>query len=114
MDASWFDPEKLAWLPGTAFGCLGGLLGALAGILAPQGKARRLVLGAWIAMMVASWCLLALGLLAMAIGQPRGVWYGLFLPGLQGSIILPVLYPILRKRYREAEARKMEAEDLGF
>ena len=84
------------------------------GILAPQGKARRLVLGAWIALMVVSWCFLAMGVVAMAVGQPRGVWYGLIVPGLQGSIILSILYPILRKRYRQAEARKIEAEDLGF
>lgn len=111
MNDPWFDPNRWAWLPGTLLGVVGGLWGSLAGIFAPQGKARSLVLGFGGLLETLSIGLLAAGVLALLIGQPYGVWYGLGLAGLIGSLVIPPNLFMVRKRYREAEERRMQAED---
>lgn len=113
MNAPWFDPNLFAWIPGTLLGVVGGTLGALAGTLAPRGKARAAVLGFHAAAIAGSFALLVCGLVALLTGQPYGIWYGFGLPGLLGLIIFGSLYPVVRQRYREAEARKLGAADLG-
>jgi CHASE2 domain-containing sensor protein len=109
----WFDPNLYGWIPGTLLGVVGGTLGAVTGTLAPRGKAQRLVLGLYMAVIVACACLLAVGLVALLTGQPYGVWYGLGFPGLLGVIIVGALFPVVRQRYREAEARRLAAGDLA-
>ena len=42
MSEPWFDPNRYAWIPGTALGVLGGILGSMAGVLAPRGRAKGL------------------------------------------------------------------------
>jgi uncharacterized membrane protein len=112
MNEPWFDPIRWSWLPGTLLGVLGGLWGSLAGTLAPRGKARPLVLGLGWLLFVASLVLLAAGLTALVSGQPYSVWYGLGLAGLVGTLVIAPLLPIARKRYRQAEERRMQAEDV--
>jgi hypothetical protein len=113
MSQPWFDANLWAWIPGTVYGCLGGLWGALGGTLAPQGKARALVLGlGWLLLLTAAG-LLAAAVVALVDGQPYGVWYGLGLPGVLGVAVLGPLFPLARLRYRQAEERRMQAEDLG-
>ncbi len=111
MNEPWFDPNRWAWLPGTFFGCLGGLWGGLGGVLASQGKARRLVVGFGELLQWLSVVLLAAAVIALCTGQPYGVWYFLGLPGLIGTCVIGPLLPLVRKRYREAEERRMQAED---
>lgn len=108
----WFDPNAWAWLPGTLFGCLGGLWGSCAGVLAPRGKARGFVLGFGGLLVVVSVVFLAAAVVAYLGGQPYGIWFGLGLPGLQGVVLLPILMPIVLLRYRQAEERRMTAQDL--
>lgn len=110
---AWFDPNLYAWIPGTLLGAVGGTLGAVAGTLAPRGKARGLVLGLFAAAALASFALLVIGLVALLIGQPYGVWYGFGLPGLLGTVLFSVLYPVVRSRYLEAETRRLQAADLS-
>jgi tellurite resistance protein TehA-like permease len=112
MTEPWFDENYWAWLPGTVLGCLGGLWGALGGVLAPQGKAKRLVFGFGLLLVGLSSASLVAGLVALTVGQPYGVWYGLLLPG-DAVFIIGALFPVVRRRYREAEARRMQAEDFN-
>ena len=112
MTPPWFDPNAWAWLPGTAFGCLAGLWGACAGTLAPRGKARGFVLGFGVLLMVAAAIFLVAAIVAYFVGQPYGIWFGLGLPGLQGVVLLPALFPLVLLRYRQAEERRMAARDL--
>jgi Flp pilus assembly protein TadB len=112
MNAVWFDPNLYAWIPGAALGILGGVYGTLVGMLAPQGKARGLVLGLHGLILVASVVLLVAGIVALAAGQPYGVWYGLGLAGLLGVVIFGTLLPVVLNAYRMAERRKMSAQDL--
>lgn len=97
---------------GSVIGVLGGTLGMLAGVLAPRGKGRRLVYAAFFTGIAAGTVLLAAGLFALLRGQPYHVWYPLVLGGGILTLVLGALLPVLRVRYRQAEAYRMEAEDL--
>ena len=112
MNEPWFDANLYAWIPGTSVGIIGGVLGSLAGVFAPRGRAKSLVLSGHLLMIVVSAILLIAGVVAFVQGQPYGVWYGLGLPGLIGMIVFGALYPVVLKRYREAEARRLTALDL--
>lgn len=56
--------------------------------------------------------LLIAGTVALIQGQPYGVWYGLGLPGFLGIAIFGALLPVLLKRYRGAEERRLVAQDI--
>lgn len=112
MSDPWFS-EYLAWLPGTVLGCMAGLFGGLAGCCAPRGKAKGLVLnGLWV-LLIISVILLAAGGAALIVGQPYAVWYGLGLAGMIGTLVIGFNLPMIIRVYRQAEMRKMEAQDLG-
>lgn len=113
MTEPWFDPNRYAWVFGTALGVLGGLLGSLAGSLAPRGKAKPLVMGLFLVTMAACAVMLVAGVVGFFQGQPYGVWYGLGLPGVIGLLVLGGLLPVVQTRYREAEQRRLSATDLG-
>ena len=112
MTQPWFDENMYAWIPGTALGCLGGLWGGVVGTLAPRGRARGFVLGFTWALLLGSAVLLGLGVVALASGQPYGVWYGLGLPGLIGLMVIGANTFTVYSVYRAAEARKLAARDL--
>lgn len=113
MNDLWFEPNRWAWLPGTLLGSLGGLWGALMGSLEPQGKARGLVFGLGWALAVAAAVLLVAGVVAYRDGQPYGIWYGLGFPGVLVGGLMLMFLPMARLRYREAEQRRMQAQDIG-
>ncbi len=113
MVEPWFDPMKFGAFDGGVggglLGSLGGVLGAVAGKLAPQGKARGLVMGAFTAFTLIGIVNLVFGIYAVATGQPYGIWYPLVLIGFLLTVLFTALKPVVRKRYDEAEARRMEA-----
>jgi hypothetical protein len=113
MTEPWFNPNLYAWIPGTVYGVAVGLLGAIAGVLAYRGRARRPVINAWIAAWLAGVALLGVGLAALIGGQPWGIWYGFLLPGAIGAGVVGGNYFVLLKRYREIEERRLTARDLG-
>ena len=113
MVEPWFDPMKFGafygGVGGGLLGSLGGVLGAVAGKLAPQGKGRGLVMGAFTAFTLIGIVNLVFGIYAVATGQPYGIWYPLVLIGFLLTMLFVMLKPVVRKRYDEAEARRMEA-----
>jgi MFS family permease len=113
MMEPWFDPIKFGALyggiGGGLLGSLGGVLGAVAGKFAPQGKARGFVLGAFTAFTLIGIANLVVGIYAVATGQPYGIWYPLVLIGVLLSVLFAMLKPVVRKRYEEAETRRMDA-----
>jgi multidrug transporter EmrE-like cation transporter len=111
MNAPWFDANMYAWIPGTLLGVLGGLWGSLCGMLIPRGKGRALVIGSAALFLVVSVALLALAIYALTQGQPYGVWYGLGLPGLIGSILFGMFLPMSQRMYTMVEQRKLHARD---
>jgi hypothetical protein len=107
-----FDPNRYAWIPGTAYGLAAGLMGCLLGWLVPRGRARKLILRAWFTLWSAAVALLMVGIVALAYGQPWGVWYGLLLPGAIGALVVGATSLVILKRYREVEERRLAAKDL--
>ena len=112
MSEPWFDASLYAWIPGTFLGVFGGLWGSLVGMLAPRGKGKGLVLGLLGVLLACGAIMFVLGLTALLSGQPYGVWYGLLLGGVIGLVVLGSLTPVALNAYRQAEARKMQANDL--
>jgi hypothetical protein len=112
MIEPWFDPVRYAWVAGTLLGVLCGLEGTLAGLCAPRGKCKGLVLGVHFGMLAFAVVLLAAGIAAYFARQPYGVWYGLGFPGLLGLVIVGSLTPVVLKAYRMADLRKSLAKDL--
>lgn len=55
---------------------------------------------------------LAAGIVALVVRQPYHVWYPLVLGGVILSVVPGCLLPVIRMRYRQAEARRMQAEEL--
>lgn len=112
MNEPWFDANSYSWIPATVLGTLGGLMGGVAGSLAPRGKAKSLVVGSLGLLLAAGVVCLILGILALLYHQPYGVWFGLLLPGFLIPVVLGCVTPVILMRYREAENRKMQARDL--
>src|SRR5882672_6925304 len=111
----WWNPQQAGWIGGIAgsiLGIVGGLAGTLAGILAPRGKARRFIMTTFSCMIALGVVALAAGIVAVILGQPYAVWYPLVLLGGIMSIVAGSIMPALRLRYRQAEARRLEAEEL--
>ena len=112
MIEPWFDPNRYAWIPGTVYAVVAGLLGGLVGWLVPRGRARSFILRAWFTVWAVAVALLAVGIVALVNGQPWGVWYGLLLPGAIGTLVVGANSLVILKRYREVEERRLAAKDL--
>jgi len=113
MTEPWFDPIRFGALYGGVggglLGGLGGILGAATGVLAPKGKGRSFILGAFMLLILVGIVNFVVGLYALLMGQPYGIWFPLLLIGIVLTTVLGTLRPVVRKRYQDVEARKMEA-----
>ena len=112
MIEAWFDPNHYAWMPGTAFALIAGLMGGLVSWLVPRGRARRFILRAWLTMWAAAVALLIAGIAALLSGQPWGVWFGLLLPGVVGTLVVGANTLVILVTYRKVEGRRLAAKDL--
>lgn len=107
-----FELARTLNIAGGVLGASIGCFGALVGYLAPRGKARRFALGGMLAFG-------ALGVAALIGGAAlafRGAPFMVFWPVLLMGVIIPgvvgPMFFVIRKRYREADARRMEAAAL--
>jgi hypothetical protein len=116
MTEPWFDPNRFGAyfgaIVGGGGGSLVGLLGALMGVLLPRGFGRAWFKAAGTVLVVVAACMLAVGLFAVAKGQPFGIWYPMVLTGLVLGPNAVVLRLVADKVGAAAERRKMEAQDL--
>lgn len=100
-------------LLGGGIGLIGGVYGAIVGgVLAPRGLCRGAVLMFHLALASAGAVALCVGGYALIVGQPYHVWFPVTLVGFGTSVVMGSLYPVVRLRYRQAEARRMEAAGL--
>jgi hypothetical protein len=84
----------------------------MSGILAPRGKGRTFLLTVHVILLSIGVAGLGAGIVAVVFGQPYHVWYPLVLIGGVLTVVLGVLFPVVVRRYREAEQSKLEAEEL--
>lgn len=111
----WWD----AWhgnlfgaIGGSLIGVLGGTLGVMTGYLAPRGKRKSLILGAWTTLAILGALALVAGLVAVPTRQPYHVWYPLTLGGTIVALVAGLNIPGIARRYRQAEARRLDAAEL--
>jgi len=117
MSEPWFNPQQF----GTYFGAIGGgvggsligILGGLTGTLAPRGKGKPIIVALWLLFSLAGDASLVFGALALATGQPYGIWFPLLLVGaIIGTLCPALLFRVVLPAYRQAEARKLAAEEI--
>ena len=111
----WWNPTDGNWygaIGGSLIGILGGCLGAAAGILVPRGKAKTFIYTSIAILSIIGLLSLAAGIIAVTAGQPYHVWYPLVLCGGIITVVIPIQFPMIRARYRQAELRRLQAEEL--
>ncbi len=96
---------------GALLGSLLGVVGALIGVLGGRGKARRLVLGLLVGVVVVGASLALLATAAVLSSQPRHVWYPLLLLGVLSAVVGLVLLRPMKLRYAADELRRIQAMD---
>jgi hypothetical protein len=107
---AWWS-DQTAGVVGGIGGSLIGLIGALVGTLCGLGVGRWFVIPLLIAGSVLGGGLIVLGMVALALGQPYGVYYPLLLSGVLCELLGIVGLVVGRQRYAQAELRRMEALD---
>lgn len=112
MNEPWISLGILGGLIGGVFGILGGLVGTLAGAFVPRGKAKKLTLVVNTFAVALGFVLFVFGIVAFLYGQPRDVLLTSVIAGLDCSAGFAICYWVILKRARDAELRKMTAEDL--
>ncbi|MBX3178148.1 MAG: hypothetical protein KF886_12355 [Candidatus Hydrogenedentes bacterium] len=103
-----------AWA-GVVFGILGaagGIWGGVAGMLASRGRGRRGVLAGTAAFAVLGALMMLAGLILWSAGATWDAWYPTAYGGGLIGAIFGIGYIMIRRRYAEAEQRRMEAMDL--
>ncbi|MBM4107268.1 MAG: hypothetical protein FJ255_00380 [Phycisphaerae bacterium] len=111
----WWDPQTAGLIGGIAggiAGVVGGTLGAAIGALAPKGKCKGPILGAQVGFTGLGAATLASGVVAVVTGQPYHVYYPLLLVGFIATAVMGGLLPVTLARYRQAERRRLDAEEL--
>jgi len=108
-DAWWTD--RTAGLVGGVGGALVGVLGAMIGSLASRGRARRLVLGTMTGLVGLGTVLLGAGAAALVASQPYGVTGSLLLGGAVLVVVVGSMIRTVKRSYAQVELRKMKALD---
>jgi hypothetical protein len=107
---AWWGP-RTGGLFGGIVGSIVGICGAIIGLGAARGRGRRFVISLMITMATLGAFLFSAGLVALLIAQPYGVWYPLLLSGGLSAGLMAGLLPTIKRRYEQAEIRRMEALD---
>jgi hypothetical protein len=111
----WWDQQTAALvggLLGAGLGTIAGLYGALAGTLCSRGAARTLVIATHVTILLGGAVVLVAGVIAIILGQPYHVFFPLLLPGVVICAVMGPLLPVINTRYRQAEQRRIEAEEI--
>lgn len=109
---AWWSPSQ-GGLVGGILGPFVGLLGAAIGTLAGLGLARGLCLAlCWFSVAFGVICTVA-GIIAVSTQQPYEVYYPLLLCGIIAVAVMGGLMGTVRKRYEDAELRRMKSMDAG-
>jgi hypothetical protein len=106
----WWD-DRRGGLIGAIAGVVLGTLGTIQGILAPRGRAKNVMVPLAVIVMGAGITTLVIGLVAVAMGQPYGVYYPLILTGGLAALLWGMMVPAMKRRYSEMEMRRISALD---
>lgn len=110
----WWTAQQagmIGGIGGAAIGMAGAAIGSMSFLIA-RGKGKPVIVGAMVAMVVLGAVLLTAGVVAAIKGQPYHVLYPLLLGGSISIGVFGALTPMVITRYRAAEARRLQAEEL--
>ncbi len=107
---AWWSDQTAGWVGGIG-GALLGILFAACGWLAQRGKARGIVLAFHTLILVFGALSVVAGLCAVFVSQPYGVYYPLLLIGVLGIVFGALGLTQCRRKYADDEYRKMLAAD---
>lgn len=111
VPGQWWSDSAGGWV-GAIFGTLLGCVGGLVGLLVSKGTGRSITFALLRAMQIVGVACLIAGVAAVIGSQPYGVYYPLLLIGILCPALGTGLTGTIRKRYDEAELRKMSAMDV--
>jgi hypothetical protein len=104
--------DRLAGFAGGIAGGIIGSAGALIGVLAALGRARRFVIALAVMLAAAGAVMCLTGIAAISSGRAPSA-LPLLLVGFLASVLPLALLPTIRRRYEEIEIRAMRAHDVG-
>jgi hypothetical protein len=107
--AWWTD--RTAGLVGGIGGAVVGILGGMIGTFASRGRARRLVLGTMVGLVALGAVLLVAGVVALVASQPYGVTGSLFIGGVVLVVVVGSMIPTVKRAYAQVELWRMKALD---
>lgn len=111
----WFSEQQagmIGGIGGAVVGSIGGgVMGPLIGVCAPRGRFKAPILSMMTLFVVLGIGCLCTGLVAWMLGQPAHVVYVFGLTGFIMTTVMGGLLPVVRRVYRQAERRKLEAEE---
>lgn len=113
--APWFSPEfgnNLGAYFGSGIGILGGTIGGLCGVLVPKGRGKNFLLPLMGTFAILGLAMLVTGIVAVASDQPYSVYYPFLLIGFILTTVFGTLALVMRRLYRAAEERQLEADAL--
>ena len=113
MEAWWTAQQAgyIGAIGGGAVGLIGALVGSMS-FLIVRGKAKPFMVGVFAAVIAFGIAALCVGIAAIVMKQPYHVWYPPTLGGFIATCLFGALLPVILIRYRQAEARRLEAEQL--
>ncbi len=113
MTPWWTDPQAglVGGIAGSVLGLLGGVWGTLVGFGAPRGRFKPFVFGLSMFLIGTGVLCLIAGVVAVIMGQPFFVYYPLGLIGLISTATIGGQLPMVRRRYQEADNRRLDAEE---
>lgn len=114
MEPWWTSQQAglIGGIAGTGAGIIGAVVGTLGSLCVPRGKCKPLVLSLMAVSVVIGVACLITGLVAVSQGQPYHVWYPLSILGLVLTVVFGALLPVINAQYRQADMRRLEAEEL--
>jgi MFS family permease len=111
----WFtNPEAgvLGAILGGSIGIVGGGIGGpLMGYFVPKGRAKTFILGFLWFWFILGVALIITGIVAITQSQPYHVYYPFLFCGGIASVVMGPLIPVIARRYRAAEQRRLAAEE---
>ncbi len=114
LSNEWWTATQAGWI-GGAIGILGALFGTVLGglsFLVQQGKAKWFMLGGYGVMTAIGFLALVALVVALVMGQPRHVIQPLLLAGPLFTVLGLFLGIVVRRQYRAAEERKLDAAQI--
>lgn len=111
----WWTPAQagiIGAIVGGGGGTLLGLLGAAAGVLVPRNKGHAWIPPLFLAVGILGVLALAVGVVALAQGQPWHVWMIPVQIGLLAAILGFVLRMVIMRVYTHHEHRRLDAAAL--